>query len=82
MVLYSLYFYLSYFFSFNFSLPLTLLFTAKGRNVKSRMSELFALIPEIRSIGVWHQELMRQMKINVQLQEVHQLFDAVNYRES
>ncbi|KAL4237433.1 hypothetical protein ACF0H5_002150 [Mactra antiquata] len=55
---------------------------SKGVDVKSRLSELFHLVPEIRHVGVWHQQLMGQMKINVQKQEVQQLYEAVNYRES
>ncbi|KAH3857278.1 hypothetical protein DPMN_099884 [Dreissena polymorpha] len=54
----------------------------KVLNVKSRLSELFALVPEIRHLGMWHQELMKQTRINVQIQEVNQIFDTVHFRES
>lgn len=55
---------------------------SKGIDVRSRLTQLFALVPEIRHVGIWHQQLMKQMKIHVQKQDVQQLFDAVNYRES
>ncbi|XP_053405152.1 uncharacterized protein LOC123536177 isoform X2 [Mercenaria mercenaria] len=55
---------------------------SKGVDVHSRLTHLFSLIPEIRHVGIWHQQLMKQMKISVQKQEVQQLFEAVNYRES
>lgn len=58
------------------------MFAAKGVNVKSRMSELFALVPELRHLGAWHGELMKQMKISVQPQELHALYDSLAYRES
>lgn len=77
--------YLYRYFSIHIYLSLYIYFliaTAKGVDVKSRMSELFHLVPEIRHVGIWHQQLMNQMKINVQKEEVQQLYDAVNYRES
>lgn len=52
---------------------------SKGVNVKSRLGELFSLVPAVRHVGIWHHELMRQMKLRVQPQDIHQLVDSVNY---
>ena len=56
--------------------------SAKGADVKTRMSEMLNLVPEIRHTGMWHHELMKQMKVNIHMQDIHQLCDAVQYRES
>ena len=59
---------------------LSSLFTlvGKGTDAKSRLAQLFDLVPEIRHIGMWHTEMMKQMKVNIQVQEVHQLFHNVS----
>lgn len=49
----------------------------KGNDVKSRLGQLFDLVPEIRHIGMWHTEMMKQMKVNIQVHEVHQLLQNV-----
>lgn len=51
---------------------------SKGTDAKSRLAQLFDLVPEIRHIGMWHTEMMKQMKVNIQVQEVHQLFHNVS----
>lgn len=51
---------------------------SKGTDTKSRLTQMFDLVPEIRHIGMWHTEMMKQMKVNIQVQEVHQLFHNIN----
>ena len=61
------------------SMDKNLLFIAgKGTDAKCRLTELFDLVPEIRHIGMWHTEMMKQMKVNIQVQEIHQLFHNIN----
>ena len=52
--------------------------SGKGSEVQSRLRQLFDLVPEIRHIGMWHTEMMKQMKVNIQLHEVHQLLQNVS----
>ena len=52
--------------------------SGKGSEVQSRLRHLFDLVPEIRHIGMWHTEMMKQMKVNIQLHEVHQLLQNVS----
>ncbi|XP_061163193.1 uncharacterized protein LOC133172341 isoform X1 [Saccostrea echinata] len=51
---------------------------AQGVDPIKRIQELFSVMPECRHCSMWHKQLMRKMKINMEIQEVHQLFDKLD----
>ncbi|KAK3089486.1 hypothetical protein FSP39_003989 [Pinctada imbricata] len=48
---------------------------AQGVDPVKRVQELFSVVPGLRHMTMWHKQLMKMMKANIELQEVQQVFD-------
>ncbi|XP_048733066.2 uncharacterized protein LOC125649530 isoform X2 [Ostrea edulis] len=50
----------------------------QGVDPIKRIQELFGAMPECRHCSMWHKQLMKKMKLNMEVQEMHQLFDTLD----
>ena len=53
-------------------------FIAQGQDPVKRVQELFSLMPAMRHVVMWHKQLMKKMKTNIDVQEVTQVFKELS----